>query len=185
MNTLSFVTGNAIKFRFADEVCKQFGITIEQVELDVPEIQAESGEPVARDKATRAFEQLQKPLIVTDDSWVIPALKGFPGPYMKSINIWFTPQDWLRLTSTLENREIILRQIAVYQDEREQVLFSVDIKGTMLTEAHGESKYPHNTFVSFNGVRSEAEAHASGQSDAISHHSAWHELAKWLKARES
>lgn len=185
MNTLSFVTGNTVKFCFADEICKQFGITLEQVELDIPEIQSESGEPVARDKAVRAFEQLQKPVIVTDDSWVIPALKGFPGPYMKSMNMWFTPEDWLRLTSTLEDREIILRQIAVYQDEHEQVLFSVDIKATMLKETRGESKYPHNTFVSFDGVLTEAEAHAKGQSAAIGHHSAWHELAEWLKARES
>ena len=186
MKALSFVTGNAVKFKLAVEICEQFGVKLEQTSLDIPEYQAENGEEVARDKAAQAFAQLQKPVVVTDDTWVIPALKGFPGPYMKSMNMWFTPQDWLNLTRDLEDRDIILRQIAVYQDEREQVLFSVDIKGTMLKEARGESKYSHNTFVSFDGGKhTEAEAHANGQSAAIGGHTAWHELAAWLKARSN
>jgi len=61
---------------------------------------------------------------------------------MKSINDWFTPEDWLRLTSDLTDRTIILRQIVVYQDKHGQQLFSVDIPGMLLREAQGTSPYP-------------------------------------------
>jgi XTP/dITP diphosphohydrolase len=186
MQQLTFVTGNELKFRFAEELCSGMGVQLTQADFDMPEIQSEIGEVIARDKANKVFEKFQKPIVITDDSWIIPGLGGFPGPYMKSVNHWFTPEDWLRLTLPLEDREIILHQIAAYQDEFEQVVFAVDITGVLLTEIRGTSKWPHNTIVSFDGGKqSDAEAHAKGQSGAIAHHSAWHELCKWLKERES
>ena len=72
--------------------------------------------------AVEAYNALQSPLVVTDDSWIIPGLNGFPGPYMKQVNDWFTPDDWLHLTSGLADRRVILRQIIVYQDSTGQRL---------------------------------------------------------------
>lgn len=180
---LPYVTGSQIKFNLAADVLRDFGVDLEQIKLDITEIQSEDGEPVARDKAARAFEQLRKPLIVSDDFWLIPGLNNFPGPYMKSMNTWFTPEDWLRLTSTLTDRRIILRQVAVYQDARQQKLFSTDIEGTLLHAVRGDSPYPHSTIVSFDGgKRSNAEMHqrGNGESGALHHHTTWHELGAWL-----
>lgn len=186
MNNLLFVTGNDVKFRLAQDICSEFGIVMNQTALDIPEMQSEDGEPVARDKALRAYELLKQPLIVTDDTWVIPALNGFPGPYMKSMNTWFTAEDWLRLTKGLEDRTIILRQIAVYQDADQQKVFTCDIVGTMLSEIRGASKHPHNTIISFdNGEHSDAELHALGKSGAHNFQTVWHEVAAWLKTRQA
>lgn len=80
MKPLLFATGNNVKFRMATETCKRYGLELQQISLDLPEIQAHDGETVARDKALRVFEELQKPIIVSDDSWLIPGLKNFPGP---------------------------------------------------------------------------------------------------------
>lgn len=186
MSQLIFVTGNDLKFKGAQHLCAQHGITLTQQDVETVEIQAESGEPIARHKANEAFQKLQEPVIVTDDTWVIPALRGFPGPYMKSVNHWFTAEDWLRLTLPLEDREIILRQVAVYQDEREQVLFSVDVKGILLKEIRGNHAYPHMMITSFDGGnRSDAEAIAEGHSDTVGMHTVWQELSKWLQERQS
>ena len=157
-----------------------------QQDIETIEIQSESGEPIARHKANEAFQKIQKPIVVTDDSWVIPALRGFPGPYMKSMNHWLSAEDWLRLTLPLEDREIILRQILVYQDAHEQVTFSVDIKGSLLKEIRGTAPYSHMTIVSLNdGQTSMAETFGAGGSDTFDKHTAWHELATWLEARRS
>lgn len=185
MDELTFVTGNDLKFSTAQHLCAQKGLTLIQQDIETVEIQAETGEPIAKHKANEAFQKLQKPIIVTDDTWVIPALNGFPGPYMKSINHWFTRADWLRLTLPLEDRTIILRQVAVYQDEMEQVCFTVDIKGTLLKEIHGESFFPHLSILSFDGQRSEAEALANGHSDTVGMHNVWMELTAWLKGRQA
>jgi len=186
MQELLYVTGNPIKFHQAIVACEPAGISLQQTTLDIHEIQAETGEPVARDKATKAFAMLSKPVVVSDDSWMIPGLNNFPGPYMKSMNDWFSPEDWLRLTSTLTDRSIILRQIVVYQDEHGQQLFSVDIPGTLLREARGTSAYAHSAIVSFDdGKHSSAEYYERGESAAQHHHSPWHEFAKWYAGKDS
>lgn len=181
MQELTYVTGNAIKFRQAETACGAFGIKLIQAKLNIEEIQAETGEPIARDKAQKAFEQVNKPVLISDDSWSIPGLRGFPGPYMKYVNDWFTPDDWLRLTTTLKDRRIVLRQIVVYQDASGQRLFSCDIEGTLLTEARGKTPYAHSYITSFDGGRSSsAEHHALGKTPHDDNRHVWHDFAEWF-----
>jgi len=180
MKELIYVTGNQFKFHQAATTCAPAGITLLQTKLDIAEIQAETGESIARDKAAKAFAILQKPLLVSDDSWIIPGLKGFPGPYMKSVNDWFTPDDWVRLTSALTDRRIILHQIVVYQDADSQQVFAVDVNGTLLREPRGKSPYSHATVTSFDdGKTSNAEHHEQGKAAATGKHNPWHEFVDW------
>ena len=183
---MTFVTSNKYKFQAAKIISARLGIQIEQAVVDVDEIQASDGAVIARDKATKIYEQLGQPLVITDDTWIIPGLGGFPGPYMKYINEWLTADDFLRLTLPLEDRRIILRQTAVYQDEIEQVSFSVDIEGLLLKEIRDKTGYPHMAITSFDGGKtSGSEEHNAGRSTTSDSYTVWHELAKWLGARES
>lgn len=181
---LIFVTTNEVKFKTAAEVMEQFGVQLEQAELELDELQAD-GEAIARHKAAQAFEKLGKPVVVTDDSWDIPGLNGFPGPYMKPMNQWLSGEDFLRLTETLTDRRIILRQHTVYQDADGQQYFVSDIVGTLLREVRGHNKYPSLTITSFaNDGRSRAEALAAGQALITPDMpSVWLQLAQWLKSR--
>lgn len=173
-----------MKFRLASVVCESFAISLEQATANIVEIQAENSEPIAQDKADKAFAIFQKPLVVSDDSWMIPGLQGFPGPYMKYVNDWFSLEDWLHLTRDLPDRTIILRQIVVYKDAHVRQLFSVDIPGILLTEPRGTAPDPHNTLVSFDGGKhSSAEYHEQGKSAAAHRHTPWHEFAAWHKEK--
>lgn len=181
MHPLIFPTGNEVKFRLANIVCSAQGITLERLQVDIPELQAETGEEVCRDKALRAFEILRKPLVVNDDSWVIPGLGGFPGPYMKSMNIWFTSEDWLRLTKDLSDRRIILRQVVTYQDETRQKTFTRDVEGILLSEIRGQSPFTHTPLASFDGGKTTiAEVHAAGKPAVEGKRTAWHDFAEWF-----
>lgn len=182
MSTFLFATGNDMKFRSAAAVCKQFGVTLEQLRIDVPEMQAENGEQVAQDKALRVYEMVQKPVIISDDSWIIPGLGGFPGPFMKSINKWFSPEDWLRLTSSLTDRRVVLKQIVVYQDERGQKLFFKDIDGVLLKEIRGQDSSASNTIVSLDGGKTSVAEMANTKATLadINARTSWHELCEWL-----
>ncbi|HEX8182799.1 MAG TPA: non-canonical purine NTP pyrophosphatase [Candidatus Saccharimonadales bacterium] len=180
MPDLTFVTGNAAKFHIGNSICTQYGIKLRQTTLDIPELQAEDGMVIARDKVRLAYENLLHPVLVSDDSWLIPGLNNFPGPYMKSMNTWFTPEDWLRLTCSLQNRKIILRVIVAYQDAHVQKLFCSDINGVLLKNAVGTSKFTHTTITSFNnGSSSLAEDIAAGRASSDVPGSAWHQFAKW------
>ncbi len=184
MSDFTFVTTNEHKVRTAEVVCRQFGISFDRANLELVEIQADNGEDIVWHKVDQAFQQLQKPVVVTDNSWSIPGLKGFPGPYMKYMNEWFTPEDFLRLTKPLQDRRIILHQLLAYQDKNEQKLFATDITGVLLKEIRGSSKFPHFTITSFDGGKhSFPEQSDHGEPTEYNQRLAWHDLCEWLKAR--
>lgn len=188
MSTYSVITTNEDKFRTAQKVCAEFGVELEQVATyDIDEIQGEDAERIIARKAADAYALVQKPVIVTDDSWVIPALGGFPGAYMKSVSQWFTVEDWRRLLHGLPDRTVILRQLVAYQDEHEQVVFSVDVQGILLEEPRDTwEKSPAMALTSFDGGKTTVSQNAAAGRSSTAHlKTAWHELAAWLQARES
>jgi len=184
MPTLHFATGNAEKFEIAQAVCKTLGVTLEQARLDIDEIQGEDSTVIIRDKVRKAFAALKHPVIVSDDSWDIPGLHGFPGPYMKSIDHWFTPQDLLNLTRPLQDRRVILTQLLAFQDEQEQKIFRKEHEGTLLAEARGTYGNPFHKILAMpgDGGLSVAEAYDRGTIRAERDVAAgWQAFAAWYK----
>ncbi len=179
----TFVTSNDLKVMAAHEVCDKHDILFDRQVIDFVEIQSDNGETIARDKAAQAYTQLNTPLVVTDDSWLIPGLGGFPGPYMKQVNDWFTPDDWIRLTRDLTDRRMILRQIIVYQDSDGQRVFTSDVESVLLTSSRSQSGHKHFSIISFDGgVHSAAEVVESGRSALQNEPNSWHELCAWLQS---
>ncbi|MDB5186527.1 MAG: RdgB/HAM1 family non-canonical purine pyrophosphatase, dITP/XTP pyrophosphatase [Candidatus Saccharibacteria bacterium] len=183
MKQLLFSTGNAEKFLTAKHVCDQYGIELLQMNIDIVEIQEESPEKVAIDKATKAFEAIQKPVVITDDSWAFLGLNGFPGVYMHSINEWFTPEDFLRLTLPLEDRRAVLTQCLVYHDGTQAKVFTRSIEGELLKEIRGTSTHASHTVTTMPGDNGLSIAEAYDQAkDKSTRVSAqiWIEFAEWF-----
>lgn len=184
MKKITYVTTNDVKFQRAASIAASLGIELVRAEMEFDEMQVNDGEKIARFKAEQAFHELNTPVMVTDDTWDITGLNGFPGAYMKQVNGWFTPEDWLHLTQPLKDRQITLIQHLVYQDEQDQKYFVDQVPGTLLTEARGNSKYPSLTITSFDGgKRSYAEDVAAGIESTTMSGSVWHQLAEWLASR--
>jgi XTP/dITP diphosphohydrolase len=181
MSDFTFVTSNDHKVRTAQTVCRDFGLTLERKNMDLLEIQSDSGEEIARFKVEQAYQAVQAPVAVTDDNWLIPGLNGFPGPYMKYINQWLKPEDFLNLTRSLEDRRIIMRHIIAYKDNFREKLFSVDIEAIILKQIQGSSVIPHFAVISFDGGgESAAEAETTGTSVVANRPNAWHEFCSWF-----
>jgi len=192
MKSIYFATQNPEKIQIAQTVCAEVGITIQPVALDIDEIQGEDPEVIVRDKAQRAYDQLGIPVVVSDDTWDIPSLKGFPGAYMKSINYWFTPEDFLRLMDGIEDRRIVLHQYLAYTDGNLTEIIKNDIPGQIINEARGKSdKSPNMTVIVLNSDNGKTIAEVFEQgTDAIAERyknqpDAWHEFIKWYKNSSS
>lgn len=183
MRSLIFATGNDEKFGIAVAACRPAGITISQRKLDIDEIQGEDSELIIRDKTRKAFAIVQAPVVVSDDSWSIPGLRGFPGPYMKSINHWFTMQDFLNLTRPLADRRIILVQLLAYGDGSGQHVIRREHTATLLPEARGHYGSALQKIVAMPGDTglSIAEAYDRGavhaERDAAL---CWQDMTRWL-----
>jgi non-canonical purine NTP pyrophosphatase (RdgB/HAM1 family) len=100
---INFVTANEMKFKLAQSYFEKLDGDYElvQYDLDIPEIQNESVEVIARQSAESAAIETGIPCIKMDVGLYIPALKGFPGPFVKYINDWLTQDDFLKL---MENK---------------------------------------------------------------------------------
>lgn len=191
MPSIYFASTNDHKIQIADYVCSQAKIDIKPVQLDINEIQGEDPELIVRDKVLRAFEQLGMPVVVTDDSWDIRALNGFPGAYMKSINQWFVAEDFIRLMSGIADRYVTLRQYLAYTDGNKTEIFNNDIHGQIINEVRGRNdKSPSATVtvLDYDNDKTIAEVMEQG-TDALaarykSMPDVWHIFAEWFKQEQ-
>ena len=79
MKPLYFATSNNYKFTEAARVFRKFGIRLEQIDIEIPEIQNKEFEPIIRDKVMKAYTRLSRPVLVDVSGMSLSALNGLPG----------------------------------------------------------------------------------------------------------
>ena len=148
-----FITTNWNKVERTNAHLKPLGISLDQQKADLLELQLKTGEEIARHKAQQAFEQLQTALLVNDDTWEIPALNNFPGPYMKQCNDHLTGADWIRLMHGVSDRTIIKTMFFVVVDSLgNQEVITDKHEYYILDEAKGKNEIgPHIEVVARHG----------------------------------
>lgn len=181
MKQLRYISGNKSKFKNALEFMESNNIELVQEILHLDEIQSESSEDIALKKARQAYKLLNVPLFVNDASWHIPALGGFPGPFMKYMVKWLKEDDLLRLMQNASDRTIILKDTIAFTDGTTEKVFARDVLGTVLQTPKGESDGPFVTkLISFSDDgKSLAQVRSSGFTDREL--PLWNEFAEWLK----
>jgi non-canonical purine NTP pyrophosphatase (RdgB/HAM1 family) len=181
---IHYITGNQSKFDNASQFLQQYAITIVQEKLKLHEIQSENGTDIALTKVREASDQIREPVFVNDASWSIPALNGFPGPFMKYISKWLTNDDILALMHSKEDRSIILVDVIAYKDAEKEKVFVFETPGILLEEPMGETNGPEITKIislSDNGS-SLAAVRSSGFTE--SEKQSWSKFAVWLKGNK-
>jgi len=130
--TIYFVTNNKYKLEIAQKALANSGVSIMQQKLDVPEIQSDSVEEIARFSACWAVEKIKQPIFVTDAGYYIQALNGFPGPFIKWTNKWFTAKNYLKLMEGKTNRKVkVLTCLAYCEPGKKPILFTSKSQGAI------------------------------------------------------
>ena len=110
MQKVVFITGNEYKYEQAKAALKETDIELIRQKIDTPEIQSTKVEEVAAYSSKWASEKLNLPVVLTDSGYYFEALNGFPGPFIKYVNQWFSAQDFLNLMSGKQNRKVCVTQ---------------------------------------------------------------------------
>jgi XTP/dITP diphosphohydrolase len=178
-------TGNAQKFALGKLAFDKKGVDLEQVFVDIDEIQGEDPEVILADKARKAFAIVGAPVVVSDDSWSIPALKGFPGAYMKSMNHWLEPSDFLHLMQDKDDRTVHLDQRLAYIDEDGIVTFNKRLTGVIVKSPKGETGPPIMRIVELeDDGMTISEAFDAGIANRKGvERDAWKDAASWFASR--
>jgi XTP/dITP diphosphohydrolase len=141
--TLHYLTGNRFKFYVAQQALHDTGITLAQNHLATPEIQNNSVREIALYSAQWAATRFDQPFIVTDSGFYIDALNGFPGPFIKFVNQWFTVEDLLRLMHNKRFRHVTVHDCLVFSRPNQPLVsFLGQYQGRIATEPGRNSGTP-------------------------------------------
>ena len=132
---LSLITNNDMKFKNSQRVLKKFDIEVEQVKMAVPEIQSEDVTQIAEFSAKYAGDLLNKTTIKVDVSFEINALNGFPGPFVKYINQWLSPEKILCLMENEKDRTALFVDcVSFYEPEGQRCINFVSKTPGLISE---------------------------------------------------
>lgn len=185
MKRLIFATGNQRKIQEATTTLALFNISLEHQSVDINEIQHDDPTEIAKAKACAAYEVIQQPVVVSDTSWSIPALGGFPGGYMKDVADWWQPDDWLQIMARHDDKTIYCHEYVAYFDGEELRHFMHSYQGYFTSAPDGTYGVSIEKVVCLYGNQTLSEMHdAIGIASAgeTLHH--WQQFGKWFsKAR--
>ncbi len=138
---LVFVTGNKRKFEEAREILGDVGIDIAWKNIDLKEIQADSLEEIAKEKAIDAYEKLREPCFVEDAGLFVKALNNFPGQYSKFVLNTIGYEGIIKLMKNEMDRTAEFRAVIAFTDGKEVKTFKGVVKGKIALKPSGESGF--------------------------------------------
>jgi non-canonical purine NTP pyrophosphatase (RdgB/HAM1 family) len=141
---------------------------LESIDLDLDELQSDDPIEVVTDKVRRAYEVINRPLIVEDISAGLDSLNGLPGPFIKYF-IKRMGADTLWQLASRQETAACVSCVAAYFDGQTLLTAQGDVRGTIVAprgEAYGFS----STFVPDGQTQTYAEMTGNAK-DSLSHRS--------------
>lgn len=129
-----FVSSNAGKAR---EVAAILGFTLEQLEADVPEIQALDVREVVREKAKAAFALAGRPVLVEDTGLYIDALNGLPGAFGKWFLSTVGPAGICAMVPADAPRTALARTAVALHDGADITVLTGEVPGQIVSAPRG------------------------------------------------
>jgi non-canonical purine NTP pyrophosphatase (RdgB/HAM1 family) len=133
-----FVTSNLGKLREAEAV---LGCKLDHRALDLAEIQSLDLVEVVRDKAARAWQRLQRPVLVEDTGLELDGLGGFPGPLVRWLLASVGPAGICRIVHCFTDSRATARCLVCATDGSTEIFGEGVVHGTIAAEPRGKSGF--------------------------------------------
>lgn len=114
METITFASSNQNKYLEVQLILSAQSISVDFSQIHLIELQSDSLEDIAREKAKSAFANLNRPVIVEDDGLFIDSLGGFPGPYSSFVFKTIGNDGILKLLSGSAKRSGYFRSLIAF-----------------------------------------------------------------------
>lgn len=139
MKDVIFVTGNPEK---AANFSRHIGMKIAHEPAELDEIQTLNAAELVGHKARQAYEQIGKPVLVEDVTFVFAAWGELPGPFVKYfVNAEDGAEKMCRMLDGFDNRRAEARCTFGYFDGDVLKLFSSEIAGEIVDHPRGTGGY--------------------------------------------
>jgi len=137
---IHFITSNQKKFASLQKLLHPLGVDLRQIEYDFDEGRGLDIQTIAKSKLSQAKKAFpNKRLIVDDRGFFIPALKGFPGPFVKLLLDSFSYPGIIKLMQGETDRRAIFSFAVGYFDSEKDHIFVADEEGFIIDEPRGDN----------------------------------------------
>jgi Ham1 family protein len=135
-----FITSNRRKFASLQQLLQPLGIDLQRLDYNFDEGRGLDIQTIAKSKLAQAKKAFpNKRLIVDDRGFFIPALKGFPGPFVKLLPDSFSYPGIIELMQGETDRRAIFSFAVGYFDGKEDHIFVADEEGFIIDESRGDN----------------------------------------------
>ena len=135
-----FVTSNHQKFASLQKLLQPLGVDLRQLDYDFDEGRGLDIQTIAKSKLSQAKKAFpNKRLIVDDRGLFIPALKGFPGPFVKLLLDSFSYPGIIKLMQGETDRRALFSFAVGYFDGEKDHIFVADEEGFIIDEPRGDN----------------------------------------------
>jgi XTP/dITP diphosphohydrolase len=182
---ITFASTNQNKFREVESILAARGVRAEFAQLDLVEIQSDSLEEIASEKAKSAYSKVKRPVIVEDDGLYIDALSGFPGQYSSYVFRTLGNAGILKLLEgSTHLRSAYFRSLIAYSDGSLVQLFEGRITG-YITETIAPGGWGYDPIFVPEGSSVTFAELANGKSKYSHRRIALDKFADWLFLRQN
>ncbi|MDD1778564.1 MAG: XTP/dITP diphosphatase [Candidatus Helarchaeota archaeon] len=185
---LIFVSGNIHKFQEIQRILEEYDIPISFHQQEMPELQSDFLEEIAKFRAQHAFALLRKPLFVEDSGLFIYPLNGFPGPYSSYIFKTIGNSGILRLLHGISDRTAVFRTaLALMLSETEILTFIGETPGVIAPSEQGTGGWGYDPiFIPLRGTGQTYGQMSLEEKNKVSHRrQSIQKLAKWVESNSS
>lgn len=129
---VTFASTNQNKYGEVRSILAPHDISVDFAKIELVEIQSDSLEEIAGEKAKSAHSKVGRPVIVEDDGLFIDAVAGFPGQYSSYVFKTIGNAGILKLLEGAENRSAHFLSIIAYCDGKDVHLFRGRVEGRIV-----------------------------------------------------
>lgn len=139
---VAFASKNPGKVREVRFILAKLGFSVDVIEVDKTEIQADDSAEIASESARRLFSEVHRPFFVEDAGLYVDSLKGFPGPFSHYAFKTIGCDGILRLMLQSSNREAHFESVIAYADHEGRVeTFIGKLQGVVSSAIKGEGGF--------------------------------------------
>ena len=180
---LTFVTSNRHKFSEVSAILRGYEISVEMASLELREIQADTLEEIATEKAREACRRVGGAAMVEDTGLFVHGLRGFPGPYSAYVFRTVGNEGVLRLLEGAPDRGATFQSVFAYcRPDGSPECFPSAVAGVIAPERRGGGWGYDPIFIA-EGASGRTYGELGDEKNRLSHRRlALENLARWIKS---
>lgn len=128
---IGFLSANQHKIDEIQRILSPFDVEIVPVPMRIEELQTEDVDRLVRDKLTKAFEKIGRPLFVEHTGLYVAGLNGLPAGLTQIFWDRLGAERFSALVAGLEDASVTARTVIGYCDGRKIHVFEGVIEGTV------------------------------------------------------